>query len=313
MNRELFLSLTLRRPAALGGILLTVLLGLSVVGQPPPPPDETSSARDRERLSYASALAAVPRPEISAESYLVRLADDPTPLMEYNADERVAPASLTKLMTVLVAREILAPADRVAFSPEAKAAEPAVSDVAASEVFLRDDAVRMALMASDNDAALALAEAAGKKLGGLDFADRIARFVLLMNARAAELDMKSTHFENPTGLDAPGHVSSARDIARLASYAAAADQGVLEITRADETPVFSSEGKRHILTNTNVLLDEFPGLTGGKTGMTDSAKGTLALLYPLRTGRAAVIVLLRSDDRFGDGRAILRRLDAAFE
>jgi D-alanyl-D-alanine carboxypeptidase (penicillin-binding protein 5/6) len=291
-----------------------------------------ASFAPRAAPSAAARPPLTPLPALDAEAYVVRFAGDVSapPLMAQRETKRVAPASLTKIMTVAVARRVLGPDDAVVFSSDAKAVENRRSGASAGEEFARDDVVRMALIESANDAAYALGEAAGARAGGGDFARRVALFVRMMNDRAQALGMRDTHFENPAGLDAPGHLTTADDLARLIDAALADDPELFAITRRSEATVFSREGKKHTMMSTNELLAEFPALEGGKTGFTDDARGALILLYPVRdTGsatphrpeglvalsrkRTAVIVILKSGDRFGDGRKIIGWLEDNFE
>lgn len=290
------------------GLFLSVLIWLSVAV---PPAIPISPAR----------APLMPPAGLSAEAYVVRLAGDPLPIIAQRSGKQMAPASLTKLMTALIAQEQLAPDAPVVFSKSARAVEERRSDAADGEIFSRDDAVRMALMESDNDAARALAEAVGAKHEKAGFDERMAFFIQLMNQRAAEFGMREMHFENPAGLDAPDHTMSAEDIARLAEYIAAHDPALIAMTREREAAIFSLQGKKHTIQNTDDLLKEFPALAGGKTGFTDNAKGALLLLYPVRdtqrsTGvarpRVAIIVILKSDDRFDDGRKIIKFLEENF-
>lgn len=288
-------------------LFLSMLILFSVTGK-----------QEETRLSSPRALSLLP--QLRAEAYLVRFAeDDVMPLASRRAGKRLAPASLTKIMTALVARALLAADERIVFSQDAKNVEEHQSDAAAGEVFSRDDTVRMALMASANDAALALAEAVGKKFGRIGFADRVGFFVQSMNRSAEALGLRDTHFENPVGLDAAGHATSAADLARLVAYTLRRDPELLAMTRDLSREVFSMQSKRHTITSTNELLKEFPALRGGKTGFTDEAKGALMLLYPVKgfvrgsspaEGETAIIVILKSEDRFGDGRKIIAWLEA---
>ena len=123
--------------------------------------------------------------------------------------------------------------------------------------------------------------------------------------------MTHSHFENPTGLDAESHAASAEDLARLAEYIARRHPELLEIARTREVTVRSRSGGEYAITNTNELLSEFPALLGGKTGLTDKAKGTLLLWYPAGE-KTALIVILGSDDRFGDGRKLIRWIEDNF-
>lgn len=305
-------SFSPRLIALLAGLFLSILILVSVL-------DADQEGRMRAPLA---ARAFTPPPQLSAEAYLVRFAgDDRMPLASRRAGKRLAPASLTKIMTALVARAALAPDDAIVFSQDAKDVEERRSDATAGEIFSRDDAVRMALVASANDAALALAETVGKKFGRIGFADRVTAFVQIMNQYAGEIGLRDTHFENPVGLDAPGHGMSAEDLARLVNYTLRSDPGIFAITRDQTREIFSMQSKRHMIASTDELLKEFPALAGGKTGFTDEAKGALVLLYPveylvpgvsLAEGKTAIIVILKSEDRFGDGRKLIRWLEENF-
>ena len=283
----------------LGALAIGALVLLSVLG-----------GREDHPPSALASVAAIPaEPLLSAEAYTVRLVGAGETLLSRRGGKRVAPASLTKLMTAIVAAEKLAAADTPVFSENAKTVEERRSPAKAGDAFGRDDLIRMALVASVNDAALALAEATGAKVGRLKYQDRMQAFVRLMNGKARILGLDDTHFENPTGLDAPGHYMSAADLARLAEYALSRHPLFWEMTRQSEAAVVSLGGSRYALSNTNELLKEFPALRGGKTGFTDNAKGALLLLYPVRPDRTAIIVILKSDDRFGDGRKIIEWLE----
>lgn len=276
------------------------------------------SAKDKPQpeLALASAATAAPiRPEpaLSAEAYLVRLAGDTAPLLARRAAKRVAPASLTKLMTAAVAAEKLAPGAAVVFSENAKTVGERRSAVKAGDALIRDDAIQMALGGSANDAALALAEAVGAKTGALGYQNQMQTFVRLMNGKARILGLDDTHFENPTGLDAPGHYASAADLARLAEYVLGRHPAFWAMTREPEVRAVSVGGAAYALANTNELLQEFPALRGGKTGFTDHAKGALLLLYPVLPDKTAIIVLLKSEDRFGDGRKIIKWLEEGLQ
>ena len=309
------------RAQRLGTLTAILTLSLLVLFSAAGDGGRGSSAAAATGFLQAPAGRYPPTPALKAEAYLVRLAPlettflkglarDPAPIMAQRAWKPVAPASLTKIMTALVAREILKPNESIVFSSEAKAVEERTSDVGAGEVLTRDSVVQLALVSSANDAALALAEAAGERMGGGSFAERIGLFVRRMNERARELGMMSAHFENPVGLDAPGQEISAQDLARMAEEILARDPDIFAITRMSEARAVSAQGKAYAMAATNELLGEFPALAGGKTGMTDEAQGALLLLYPVNRDRTAIIVILKSEDRFGDGRSIIKWLEA---
>jgi serine-type D-Ala-D-Ala carboxypeptidase (penicillin-binding protein 5/6) len=202
--------------------------------------------------------AAGAQPKLDAKAYYVQSGYDGTVLAERNASERRAPASITKLMTVLVALEH-ARLDDVVTVPAAATGlgESTIFLRAGEQVSVRDLAIG-ALVPSANDAATTLAFHAG---GG-----SIPRFVELMNEKARRLGLRDTHFMNPHGLDEPGHFSSARDAVRLVRAAlrnpfirrsVALDHATLANGRSFET--------------TDDLLSRYASLLGGKTGHTADA------------------------------------------
>lgn len=208
-------------------------------------------------LVLAAGVPAAP-PRVQAVAYLVQNAATGEVLASRNARERRPPASITKLMTVLVALELVRLDDVVTVTKKA-------ASVGESSIFLQPgeqitvaDLARAALIQSANDAAYALAAHAG---GG-----SVPRFVGLMNAKARELGLSDTRFVNPDGLDAPGHVSSARDVTLLARTAMRNP-----FIRATVRQRSASIAGSRTLHTWNDLLATFPTLLGVKTGHTDGA------------------------------------------
>jgi D-alanyl-D-alanine carboxypeptidase (penicillin-binding protein 5/6) len=211
----------------------------------------------------AAALAAGPAgasaapPTVQAKAYYVESPYDGAILAERAAATRRPVASITKLMTVLVALEHARPDDVVTIPS-------AATGVGESSLFLRPgervtvrDLALGALVPSANDAALSLALYVG---GG-----SVSRFVALMNAKARELGLRDTHYVNPHGLDQPGHVSSARDSARLIRAALE----VPLIRRAAHLTQTVTAGRN--VTSTDDALALEPRILGAKTGHTDGA------------------------------------------
>lgn len=253
-----------------------------------------------------------PDPEINAHAYLVRIIGDETPLLKRRAEKSLPPASLTKILTSIIALEELPFEAKISFSRDAKNTEPKISDAKLNEVFRAEDVIRFAMIASANDAAVALAEAVGKQKGAHTFVDAIRHFVALMNDKARALGLLNSSFENPTGLDQKNHQTSAEDLARLIEYIWYHHPGLWEISRTKETIVYSDARKEHTIQNTDELLREFPGIRGSKTGLTDGAKGALILLYPVKPDKTALAVILGSENRFEDGRQIIQWIEKAF-
>lgn len=282
--------------------------------QPLTPPPAVIIAR---RLSIG--------PELSAHSYLVQFVDENEPILKSREWKRMKPASLTKMLTALIAEEELGPDTRIVFSEKAKQVEEKLSPAQPGDVFVRDDAIRLALVPSANDAATALAEAVGKKYGAFTFRDAMDVFVSRMNRKAQELGMNDSAFQNPTGLDDDEHYTTAADLVHLIRYAWKYHPELWEMSRQPVVQAMPMNGMTpYTMPSTDILLSEFPALLGGKTGLTDGAGQTLMLLYPVEerldssagqktAPRIAVIVLLGSDDRFGDGRKVIQWLEEQFK
>jgi serine-type D-Ala-D-Ala carboxypeptidase (penicillin-binding protein 5/6) len=207
--------------------------------------------------AFAAPAGAATPPDVSARAYVVASAVDGTTLAARAGDEPRAIASITKLMTVLVALQRVSLDDRVVVAPAAARIGESSIDLRAGERLLVRDLATAALVASANDAATALAlYATGSE----------ERFVELMNQQAAKLGMDATHFTNPHGLDEPGQSSSAHDTVTLLR---AALRNPFVAEWAGRRAATLSDGRR--LTSTNDLLSRMPAMVAGKTGHTDDA------------------------------------------
>lgn len=211
-------------------------------------------------------------------------------LYENNADEALPPASVTKIMTLLLVMEAVE-------NGQIKLSDPVtVSDAAAamggSQVYLKvgeqlsvEEMIKCVVIASANDAALALAEL---------IAGSEESFVTLMNKRAQELGMKNTNFENTNGLDdtTVNHVISARDIAIMSA------QLIQHSTILKYTTIWqdSIRGGAFVLTNTNRLIRFYPGANGLKTGSTAKA-GFCISAAAKRDGMQLIAVVMGSSTR----------------
>ena len=206
-------------------------------------------------LVCAAATAAPP--PVSAPAYVVRGGPDDLVLAVRAPDAERAPASITKLMTVLVALEHARLGEIVTVSPQAASVgESSVHLRPGERLTVRDLAIA-ALVPSANDAATALAAYVGH--------GSISRFVALMNAKARALGLTRTHFANPHGLDTRGHFSSARDVTTLLD--AALRNSFIRMWSTRSTATIA--GGR-TLESTDDLLRELP-LIGAKTGHTNAA------------------------------------------
>jgi serine-type D-Ala-D-Ala carboxypeptidase (penicillin-binding protein 5/6) len=234
-------------------------------------------------LAGAAHAAATPRVPDARAYYVVNAANGDV-LVAHNARARVPIASITKLMTVLVALEHLRPGDVVTVTKgAAQVGESRIPLFAGERISVRD-LLEGALIQSANNAADALAAAAS---GG-----DLATFVGWMNARARQLGLRDTHFVRPDGLDAPGHVSSAHDVALLARVAMHLPI-VRRIVAARSAPIEDGAFTVHTW---NDLLGRFPGLIGVKTGHTDDA-GWCEVAAARRAGYTIYAVILGEPTR----------------
>ncbi len=197
-------------------------------------------------------------PDVQARAWFVQSATTGDVLARHGDRARVPIASITKLMTVLVTLEHAQLDDVVTVEPGAAAVGESTIELRTGERITVRDLVKAALIQSANDAANALAAYVGK-------GDTEA-FVALMNAKARQLGLRDTHFVRPDGLDVAGHVSSARDVTRLAQTLMH-DPFVRSVVR-ERTATIAGGRTLHTW---NDLLGEFPGLLGVKTGHTGAA------------------------------------------
>ncbi|MBP7768235.1 D-alanyl-D-alanine carboxypeptidase [Candidatus Woesebacteria bacterium] len=273
-----------------------VLLGYKSINQEklharlsPPPQTVTQIA-----LSPVPILASQAAPvEISALAAVALDQKSGAILYEKNAYKIYAPASTTKLMTALVAREV--------YTPGTILTAPALTSVGGSKIGLvmgeqlsLESLLEGALIPSGNDAAYTIAF---NHPAGLEV------FLQLMNKKAQDLHLNSTYFENPTGFDSSIHRTTAFDLALLAREVMK-DSLLRSIVRTKQTVVTDLTGKRrHPVVNTNQLLGVDPEVVGVKTGTTEEAGQVLISQFETPDS-AIVIVVLGSVDRYADTRTI---------
>ncbi|MFO7299129.1 MAG: D-alanyl-D-alanine carboxypeptidase family protein [Actinomycetes bacterium] len=242
-------------------------------------------------------------PHLDAASWILYDASAGIVLTEYNADEPRAPASITKIMTVLLALENADPDDMVTVSNRAAATGEREIGLVPGEQVPLGALMRAALIHSANDAATAIAE---------HVAGSVDAFAEMMNARAEELGMTRTHFVNPHGLDATGHVTTARDMLTLGIEAMKIPQfrqmvGARKLVFPD-----APDGTRRIGESTNLLVGEYPGANGIKTGFTNRALLTIVASAE-RDGRELYTVVMGTMERRSHFEAAKVLFDYGFE
>jgi D-alanyl-D-alanine carboxypeptidase (penicillin-binding protein 5/6) len=208
-------------------------------------------------LLLAAPAARAGAPPVDARAYLIVDARTGDVLASSNAHEELPIASITKLMTVLLTIEHHKLTDVVTVDPRAAAVGESTIDLRANEQLTVRDLIKGALIQSANDAADALA---------LSVAPDYPSFARLMNAKAAQLGLRDTHFVRPDGLDAPGEYSSAADVTSLARTLMRIK--FVRQTVGEETDTIAGGRTLHTWDD---LLSEFPETIGVKTGHTSAA------------------------------------------
>ena len=212
-------------------------------------------------------------------------------LYEKNADQQSLIASTTKIMTALIVCEQCNVLDRMQIPKEAVGIEGSSMYLQEGEVLTLQELLYGMMLSSGNDAATALAIYCGGTVEG---------FAQLMNDKARMMGLQNTHFVNPHGLDAPGHYSTARDLAVLA--AAAMENPIFAQTVSTKSVTIGSR----TVTNHNKLLWQYPDADGVKTGYTKAA-GRILVSSAKRNGRRLICVTINDGNDWADHKALLNR------
>lgn len=236
---------------------------------------------------------------LTAQSAILIEASTGRVIWEKDADVRHYPASMTKMMTGILALEKLPPKADVVISPNAAATEDCPLEIVAGECLSADNIITGMLMESDNGAAVAIAEAVDGS---------VSQFVQRMNERAQEIGMSNTHFVNPNGLTEANHYSTARDMAKLARFAMN-NKKFREIVSTKKQVIHWEVPARQqkLAENTNKLLANYNGMNGIKTGWTRAAGGCLAA-SARRNGVELIAIVMQTpgpDNRFADASKLL--------
>ena len=236
-----------------------------------------------------------PPPAISAAA--VAVLEEPCGALvhSFNAHAHLPPASLTKIVTALVADERVDLAQTVQVTVDGAALSAAtdatVMGLVPGQTLGMVDLLYGLLLPSGNDAALQIAQ---------QVAGNVKAFADLMNARVAEAGLKDTHFVNPHGLDAADHYTSAYDIAVLGNLLLQKPDLAFIVGTRTYQPNW--DGPR--VDNLNQLLGQYPGAIGVKTGYTLTAGHTIVAAAE-RNGRRFIVSVLGSGDNFGDATKLL--------
>lgn len=235
-------------------------------------------------------LFSCPVSAISAEKAILVDANTGRVLYEKDPDSHSLIASTTKIMTALLICEQCNVLDRMQIPKEAVGIEGSSMYLREGEILTIQELLYGLMLRSGNDAAVALAIYCGGTVSG---------FVELMNDKAHRLGLTGTHFENPNGLDSPGHFSTARDLATLSAYAMKNP-----IFRQTVSTKSVNIGQRSII-NHNKLLWQLDGADGVKTGYTKAA-GRILVSSAIREGRRLICVTINDGNDWADHTSLLQ-------
>ena len=275
---------------------------------------------DAAKNALSAAERALPPdrlPDLDA-SCAALMDEDGTLWFGRNGDDAAQIASLTKIMTAIVAADWLDASTMIEVTPEAASVGESSAGLAQGDSMTFDDALKALLTASGNDAASAIAQAAGARMlaqkgsGGDAYACEAA-FVEAMNAKAAELGLENSFFANPHGLDfdafAQGQYSCAADVATMLRAAMQIDlvRANIGFSQADITVQRDGAPVTLALENTDALLGSYEGTCAAKTGYTLAAGPCAATAVNRGDGHEYYAVVLGSSSkpqRFVDSAAL---------
>lgn len=228
-------------------------------------------------------------------------------LFQKNDEKRLPLASLTKVMTALVATTLAPASQSVIITQEAIETE-GDSGLRVGEVWSLKNLIDFSLASSSNDGARAIGFAIGAlgDLNATSSASSEINFIKEMNTEAAKIGMTQTYYLNDTGLDQStvqgGAYGTAKDMATLFDYILKNHPDIMEATRQASFSIASETGILHTAINTDTIVDTIPGLIASKTGDTDLAGGNLVVAFDPELGRPIIISVLGSttDGRFED-------------
>ena len=283
-NQKAFSRWTKRLFAGALALSLCVWLGLPTIATP----------AERDTVSL---------PTVSAKSAILMSGETGAVYYEKHADERMGPASTTKLMTAFVAMKHASPDQIITVSKEATGIEGSSVYLTEGERLTLRELLYALLLSSANDAAVAIAIAVGGS---------VEAFCELMNREAEEMGLKNTHFQNPHGLAHEEHYTSARDLGIIAAKVLKVPL-LREIVSTYKTTIsFNGEKDMRLLVNHNKLLRTYGGAIGMKTGFTKKTGRTLVSAAE-RDGLLLIAVTLNAPDDWRDHAAMLDYGFAAYE
>jgi len=285
-SRPLHLGVSLTLLSAFLGFVVSIPL---VSGKTPLKPSVKAAFTHSPPIPHSRgvnppALTALGVFVIALKSQVVLLAKQPS--------LRLRPASLTKIMTAVIAMDSYDPGTRLRVK-NGSLSTGAKAELIRGDIITAQDALYALLVPSGNDAAVTLAE---------NYPGGYSHFVDRMNAKVTQLGLINSHFANVSGVDSPNHYTSAYDIAMIALHAL--DRTLFKnIVSTKKITLKSENGNIYPLVTTNLLLGK-PGILGVKTGWTPSA-GECLVTYADRYNHPILISILGSQNRFGETEKLL--------
>lgn len=267
--------------------------------------------RKDNSIPSETASKSFPQVTVGAKAVYVYDVRTKTVLLAKNENIRLPLASLTKIMSALVAEGLSPLYSTVTVSGEALQAD-GDSGLYRDEKWSLKNLLDFSLVTSSNDGMRAIA----LSLGALSRADAtveeiINDFVGEMNRKARELGLKDTYFSNETGLDLSdvknGAYSTARDLSALLEYVLTNHPELFSATKENTVTLESLDNHEHLAKNTNDIVAEIPGLLASKTGFTNTAGGNLVIVFDPELGRPIIVSILGSTEegRFNDARILV--------
>lgn len=291
----------MRHRRCISAILMSFVLFLQPVYAVPPEENQPENSQENNTENEKRQ-----QEQISAPSAILMEASTGQIIYEKNPDEKLPPASVTKVMTLLLIFDALE-SGQIKLADEVTTSEYAAS-MGGSQVFLEpgetqtvDTLIKCISVASANDACVSMAEY---------ICGNEEEFVAKMNKRAKDLDMKNTHFVNCNGLDADGHLTTARDIALMSKELIITYPQIFDYCNIwmENITHKTQKGESEFgLTNTNKLIRQYEYATGLKTGSTGKAKFCVSATAE-KNGVSLIAVIMGAEDskaRFKDAVTLL--------
>jgi len=254
----------------------------------------------KEQKKFPSRNWTVPDPNLDAEAVMVYSLDSNFSYLNFRTYSKWPIASITKLLTTVVLIEDIGIHKKIPISKDALLTEGTAGDFRSGETYDAQDLAIIMLLASSNDAAVAIQEYAGGK----------EKFVKMLNIKAASIGMNDTSLSDASGLD-PKNVSTANDLIKLARYIAEKHPEILSWTRLQSVIAQPNNNiESRIIYNVNPFAAEFSFL-GGKTGTSPEAKENLLAFFTYKNERV-ICVILGSHDRVKTKGDVFNWIESAY-